>query len=67
MAKPFTRHAGCGLGLSVVEQTAKVHGGHLHLKHNLLRGLEVQLWLPLDSFATNEGVSKAMHMDAVSK
>jgi signal transduction histidine kinase len=45
---PNVRVAGSGLGLSVVEQIAKVHHGHLQLKHNLPQGLEVQLWLPLD-------------------
>jgi signal transduction histidine kinase len=45
---PNVRVAGSGLGLSVVEQVAKVHHGRLQLKHNLPQGLEVQLWLPLD-------------------
>jgi signal transduction histidine kinase len=40
--------AGSGLGLSVVEQIAKVHRGHLQLKHNLPQGLEVQIWLPIN-------------------
>ncbi len=44
---PHTRVAGSGLGLSVVEQIARVHGGHLELKNNLPHGLEVQIWLPL--------------------
>ena len=46
---PGVRVAGSGLGLSVVEQIAKVHRGHLQLGHNLPQGLEVQLWLPFRS------------------
>ena len=46
---PGVRVAGSGLGLSVVEQIAKVHHGHLQLKHNLPQGLEVELWLRLES------------------
>jgi signal transduction histidine kinase len=46
---PGVRVAGSGLDLSVVEQIAKVSGGHLQLKHNLLQGLEVQRWLRLES------------------
>jgi signal transduction histidine kinase len=48
---PGVRVAGSGLGLSVVEQIAKVHFGHLELKNNIPQGLEVQIWLPLDSSA----------------
>ncbi len=46
---PGVRVAGSGLGLSVVEQIAKVHFGHLELKNNLPQGLEVSIWLPLGS------------------
>ena len=46
---PGVRVAGSGLGLSVVEQIAKVHQGHLELRNNTPHGLEVQIWLPLDS------------------
>ena len=46
---PGVRVAGSGLGLSVVEQIARVHGGHLELKNNAPQGLEVQMWLPLES------------------
>jgi signal transduction histidine kinase len=55
---PNVRVAGSGLGLSVVEQIAKVHHGHLQLKHNLPRGLEVQLWLPLDVAGEARGKSE---------
>jgi signal transduction histidine kinase len=55
---PNVRVAGSGLGLSVVEQIAKVHHGHLQLKHNLPRGLEVQLWLPLDVAREARGKSE---------
>lgn len=56
---PNVRVAGSGLGLSVVEQIAKVHHGHLQLKHNLPQGLEVQLWLPLD--VAGEARGKSAH------
>jgi signal transduction histidine kinase len=46
---PGVRVTGSGLGLSVVEQIARVHGGHLELKNNTPQGLEVQIWLPIDS------------------
>ncbi len=46
---PGVRVAGSGLGLSVVEQIARVHGGHLELKNKVPHGLEVQVWLPLES------------------
>ena len=45
---PGVRIAGSGLGLSVVEQIARVHCGYLELKHNSPQGLEVQLWLPIN-------------------
>jgi len=46
---PGVRVAGSGLGLSVVEQIARVHSGHLELKNNAPHGLEVQVWFPLES------------------
>jgi signal transduction histidine kinase len=54
---PGVRVAGSGLGLSVVEQIAKVHFGHLELKSNTPQGLEVQIWLPLDSFALETSIA----------
>lgn len=44
---PGVRVAGSGLGLSVVEQIARVHGGRLNLQNRSPQGLEVQLWLLL--------------------
>jgi signal transduction histidine kinase len=52
---PGVRVAGSGLGLSVVEQIARVHRGHLQLKHNLPQGLEVQVWLPLEAVGAARG------------
>ncbi len=45
---PGVQVAGSSLGLSVVEQIAKAHGGRLDLRNRLPQGLEVQLWLLLE-------------------
>jgi signal transduction histidine kinase len=45
---PGMRVAGSGLGLSVVEQIARVHGGRLDLQNRTPQGLEARLWLPLE-------------------
>lgn len=42
---PGTRVPGSGLGLSVVEQVAEVHGGRLELSHNQPNGLIATLWI----------------------
>jgi signal transduction histidine kinase len=55
---PGVRVAGSGLGLSVVEQIARVHRGHLELKPNSPQGLEVQLWLPLEAVGEAQEESK---------
>ena len=44
---PGTKVAGSGLGLTVVAQVAKVHGGRLELKPNEPSGLQAELWLSL--------------------
>lgn len=46
---PGVRVAGSGLGLSVVNQIALVHRGHLELVNSVPQGLEVRLWLPMDA------------------
>lgn len=42
---PGTRAPGSGLGLSVVEQVAEVHGGRLELSPNQPSGLRATLWI----------------------
>jgi signal transduction histidine kinase len=56
---PGVRVAGSGLGLSVVDQIVRVHLGHLELKSNTPQGLEVQIWLPLDSLALETLITSA--------
>ena len=51
---PGVRVAGSGLGLSVVNQIALVHRGHLELVNSVPQGLEVRLWLPMEE-ATASG------------
>jgi signal transduction histidine kinase len=56
--RPFERgqtaRPGVGLGLSVVERIARVHGGTLHLRNLEPHGLEVVLELPLQSGAQSD-------------
>ncbi len=42
-----TRHAGAGLGLSLVKSFIELHGGHVELESNPGEGTTVTCWLPV--------------------
>lgn len=41
-----TEEAGCGLGLSIVQRIAAIHGGRLELRRSSLDGLAVEVFFP---------------------
>lgn len=48
---PFytTRNGGTGLGLLLVEQVARGHGGHVHIQTGPSQGTAFHLWLPRET------------------
>ncbi len=48
---PFytTRNGGTGLGLLLVEQVARGHGGHVHVQARPERGTAFHIWLPREA------------------
>ena len=55
---PGTKAAGSGLGLTVVAQVAKVHGGRLALHPNTPSGLRAELWLAVADESESHEESK---------
>ena len=46
---------GAGLGLTICESIAAAHGGRIEVRHGLLGGLGVQVWLPVNLPFTVKG------------
>jgi len=47
LARPATGQRSSGLGLSFVQEVARLHGGRARLRNRAEGGARAELWLPL--------------------